>query len=283
MSEFNRLSNGRFLHDLDNWTASDATYQASDGDDHYGMAKLAAGGGYIEQDFSVPRTRTYSMHLAIKPDTTDLSTSDLQLRIVDGDGNTVLTQNAGSITADAWTEKTYEYGLASGTTYTLRITNNRSSGAVKIDDVWIWWVPLTRAEIASQIAAKLGRLATDRSLSTSESGSLTEGDYTYAIDAGLRQVGAINPETDEPDIRYTDASLLDTIIDTAEREMLERLQRDYAVEVDVQLGPRRENFSQTQKALAQLTGTGGGTSGGGGGGRIIQRRLRHERRDFDYD
>lgn len=280
MSERNHLSNGRFLHNLNNWTASNAVYQASDGDDHYGMAVLSPS-GYVEQDFTTPRVRTYSLHLAIKPDTVDLATSDLQIRIVDGEGNTALTQNAGAVTAGVWTEQTYEYGLAPGTTYTLRITNNRGSGDIKIDDVWLWWVPQTRAEMAARVHAKLGRLATNRSLSATPSGALTEGDYTYAVDAGLRQVGAINPETDEPDIRYLDTSLLDTVLDAIEREMMERLQRDYAVEVDVQIGPRRENFSQTERALARLTGTGEDGGQGGGQGRIVARKLRYEANDYD--
>jgi hypothetical protein len=272
--ERNRLSNGGFWHDLDNWTASDASYAASDGDEHYGMAVLGPGGGYVEQEFTTPSARSWTVHLAIKPDTDNLATSDLTLRVVDGDGNTVLTQPAGTVTADAWTEQTYEFGLAPGTTYTLRIKNNRGSGDIKVDDVWVWWVPLTRAELATRVNAKLARLASTRSLSTTPAGALTEGDYTYAVDAGLRAVGAIDPETDMPDVRYLEANLVDTALDAIEQEMIEQLQRDYAVEVDVKVGPRQENFSQRARQVKAL-------AGGGGSGRVVMRKLTHQAEDFE--
>lgn len=278
MSERSRLANGRFLIDLSNWTASDAVYAASDGDAHYGMAVLSPVGGYVEQEFTVPNARSWTLHIAIKPDTTDLAADDLTLRIVDGAGNTVLTQNAGTVTADVWTEQEYEFGLAPGTTYTLRLSNTRGVGDIKVDDIWLWWVPLTRAELAARVAAKLGRLATERSLSTTPAGSLTEGDYTYAVDSGLRSVGAINPETDEPDVRYLDSSNVDTALDAIESEMLERLQRDYAVDVDTKVGPRDQKLSQRRDAIKDLLG--GGKSGGAGG-RVVMRNLRHQAEDFD--
>lgn len=277
MSERNHLTNGRFLHDLDNWTASGAEYSAGDGDDHYGVAVLSTGGDYIEQDFTVDGARTYTVHLSVKAVGSGLSGSQATLRITDGDGNTVLTQNLSG-TADTWTENTYTFGLAIGTTYTLRITNSSATGDLKVDDAWIWWVPMTRAAIAARIHAKLARLATQRSLSTSPSGSLTEGDYTYAIDAGLRQIGAINPETDLPDTRYIEANLLDTLLDAVEREILEQLQRDYAVEVDIQVGPRRENLSQIAGTIGKLTGS---DQPGGSPGRVIMRKLRYEAEDYD--
>lgn len=272
----NRLGNGRFLQSLDNWTASNADYSAGDGDDHYGVAVLETGGGYIEQSFSVPYARLYSLHLAVKAVGASLSGSQATARISDGDGNTVLTQNLSG-TADTWTESTYNIGLAPGTTYTLRITDASAAGDVKIDDVWLWWVPLTRAAMATRVHAKLARLGTDRSLSTTAAGALTEGDYTYAVDAGLRTVGAIDPETDTPDVRWLDAALLDTALDAIELEMIERLQRDYAVEVDIKVGPRQESLSQIGAALRAL----GGQGKGGAGGRVVMRKLAHQADDYE--
>jgi hypothetical protein len=273
----NRLNNGRFLHNLDGWTASGASYSAGDGDDHYGVAVLSTGGDYIEQDFAVPHARLYSLHLAVKAVGSSLSAGQATLRITDGNGNTVISQNLSG-TGDAWTETTYTYGLAPGTTYTIRITNVSAAGDVKIDDVWLWWLPLTRAELASRVHTKLARLATERSLSTTPAGSLTEGSYTYGVDAGLRAVGAIDPETDLPDIRWLTANLVDTALDAIELEMLEQLQRDYAVEVDIRVGPRAESLSQTSKALEKLTG--GEGKQGGAGGRIVQRKLTYEANDY---
>jgi hypothetical protein len=277
--ERNRLVNGRFLHNLNNWTASNAVYSAGDGDDHYGVAVLSTGGGYIEQTLGVVNARSHSLHIAVKPVGGALSAGQATLRITDGDGNTVATQNLSG-DADAWTESTYTFGLAPGTTYTVRITNVSAAGDVKIDDVWLWWVPKTRAQLATMVHTKLARLATDRSLSTTAAGALTEGSYTYAVDAGLRAVGAIDPETDLPDVRWLDASLLDTALDAIEKEILEQLQRDYAVEVDITMGPHSERLSQKHAALEKLTGA-AGSSQGSGGGRVVMRKLHYQANDYD--
>jgi hypothetical protein len=268
--ERNRLNNGRFQNDLNNWTAVNAAYSPGDGDDHYGVAVLETGGGYIEQTFSLPSFRSYTLALSVKAVGASLTAGQATLRVTDGDGYTVTTQNLTG-TADTWTDNTFTLGLAPGTTYTLRLTNVSAVGQLKIDDVWLWWCPVTRAGLATRAHAKLARLATQRSLSTTPAGALTEGSYTYAIDAGLRQAGAINPETDLPDIRYLESAGVDTVLNLVESEMLEQLQRDYAVEVDITVGPRSESFSQVAGQIGQLTG-----GPGGGGGRVVMRKLGHE-------
>jgi hypothetical protein len=178
--------------------------------------------------------------------------------------------------ADAWAENSFSVGLAPGTTYILRLTNVGAAGDVKVDDVWLWWVPVTRASLSSRVHTKLGRLASERSLSTTPSGILTEGDYTYGVDAGLRSVGAINPETDEPDVRWLEAGMLDTVLEAIEMEMLERLQRDFAVETDISLGSRSESRSQIAGAIEKLT-----SASGGGSRRPVMRKLRHSSEDFE--
>jgi hypothetical protein len=143
---------------------------------------------------------------------------------------------------------------------------------VRVDDCWLWHVAITRAEIAERIDDKLGRLASDRSLSTALSGALTEGDYTYAIDAALRGVNSIDPETGGVDIRYLDPGSVLTVIDVGVHEMLERLQMDYATETDVSLGPRRESLSQKAATIGAILGSGGASQGSG---QVVQRNLRH--------
>ncbi len=273
MSERNHLQNGRFLHNLGNWTASNASYSAGDGDDHYGVVVLTAAGGYVEQTFAVPYVRAYTLHTAVKPVSGTLTTSDLIARISDGGGNALVSLSLEGETSNTWQENSDVVGLAPGTTYTLRITNN-SALSVRVDDAWLWHVAITRAEIASRADAKLGRLADDRSLSTTASGTLSEGDYTYAIDAALRAVGATDPETGGVDIRWLDPENVLTAIDVTVQEMLERLQMDYATETDVSLGPRRESFSQKAKTIGDILGS-NGSGGSQGSGRVVQRPLRH--------
>lgn len=267
------LNNGRFLHDLGGWTVSGAEYNAGDGDDHYGVAVLSTGGDSIAQSFAVPRLRTYTLHLALKG---LVVAGQVTAVIQDGAGNTVKTmQPTGS--AGSWTETTYEVGLAPGTTYTLTITNVNAAGDVLVDDVWLWNCPMSRLAMAARVDAKLARLATQRSLTTTPNGALTEGSYTYAVDAGLRSVGAVNDETGQVDVRWLDEESLQTCLDAIEREMLEQLQRDFAVEVDIQVGPRRESLSQTAQALKDLTG---GASKGQG--RVITRKLHHQADDYEF-
>lgn len=265
--ERNHLINGRFLHDLDGWTVSGAEYSAGDGDDHYGVAVLEQN-EWIEQDFSVRGVRTFTLHLALKS-ANEITAGEVDVLITDSNGNTVTTVQP-TAAADTWVESETELGLGEGITYTIRITNTQAQD-VKVDDVWVWWVPFTRSELATRVDAKLARLASDRSLSTAPSGSNTEGDYTYAVDAGLRQVGAINPDTDLPDVRWLDAALVDTVLDAVYREMLEQLHSDYLAEVDISLGPRRESLSQKARGIAELLEDSGSTPGG----RVVQRRITH--------
>jgi hypothetical protein len=270
------LTNGRFLMNLDNWTATDATYSAGDGDEQYGVAVLAAG-GYITQDFTVPYARTYTLQVAVKPVGDTLATDDLQAVITDDDSGTVVAVSLEGDTADTWQVNTDLLGLAPGNTYTLKLLNNAAI-PVRIDDVWLWFVPQTRAQIAAQVHARLGQLATDYSLSTTASGALTEGSYTYAIDAALRSMGALNTETAEPDVRYLDPNDIATVIDLVESEMLKRVQRSAVTETDVSLGPRRESRSQKSKAIGELVSG----SGGGGASRVVMRPLRRETKDYDF-
>lgn len=279
MSERSYLANGRFLQNIDQWTAAAGapSYSAGDGDDHYGVANLPAGSA-LTQTFAVPYARAYTLHTAIKPVGGVLTANQMLATITDGDGNTVVALSLEGATSGAWQENEDTLGLAPGTTYTLEYRNN-SALTVRLDDVWLWFVPITRAQVASQVHARLGQLATDYSLSTTPSGSLTEGSYTYAIDNGLRALGAINPETGQIDIRYLDSGDVLTAIDLAEQEMLKRIQRSALTEVDTSLGPRDEKKSQ--KAAAIMATVGG--SGKGGGGRVVIRTLRHEAKDYEFD
>jgi len=265
--ERSRLVNGRFLHRMDGWTVSGAVYSAGDGGEHYGVAVLSSG-DWIEQSFAVTGNRVDTLHVALKS-SGEIDGSDVDIGIVDGDGNTVTTLNPKIGPADVWVEYEFLVGLGQGTTYTLRITNNQAED-VSVDDVWLWFVPMTRYQVGSWVHDKLGRLATDRSLSFVADGVKSEGSYTFAIDSGLRQVGATNPYTGKPDIRYVDIGDVDTVVDVARREVLEMLRADYAVEVDIAEGPHRESLSQIGKSIDTMI-----EEGGSSGGRVVMRRLTH--------
>lgn len=279
MAENSHLINGRFLHSLTGWTALDAAYSAGDGDAHYGVAVLADGGS-IEQAFAVPYVRSFTLSIEVKAIGGDLAGSNVQAIITDGNGNTLASLSLTG-TADTWTANSNDLGLGSGTTYTLQIINNDFGADVRIDDVWLWAVPITRAAIAARVEAKLARLGSERSLSKAINGSLTEGDYTYAIDAGLRSLGAINPESGLPDVRYLQPGNVNVVIDAAQAETLERLQADYAVETDLTEGPHSEKRSQITANVQNLLGKDKFGSGGTAG-QVTQRKLKHEAPDYEW-
>lgn len=265
MSERNLISNGRFVNRLAGWTSGgSAQYLASDGDEHYGLA-LLGNGDSIAQSLGVGRARSYTLHLAVKAGA-ELEAGNATVTIADSDGSTVISKSLNGDDS-GWTENTFTVGLAAGS-YTITIAN-AADVSVRVDDIWLWYVPIQRAGIAAQVHAKLGGLATGKGLNPVLSGALSEGDYTYAIDSGLRQVGAIDPETDTIDIRCLATSELDTLLDIVTQEMLERLHSEYAMDVDLTAGPRRESFSQTAKAIESVAGS------GGGGKRVVMRMLQH--------
>lgn len=248
------LLNGRFLHNLNGWTVSDSAvvYSAGDGDDHYGVAVLPTGNKSIEQVFNVDMIRSFVLHVAVKAVGAALTAGQAVIVIEDGNGNTVTTLDLVAGTADTWVETTYSIGLAQGTAYTLRVKNVNAAGDVKIDDLWLWFVPITRAEISVRVASKLGTLASDQGYTTTASGALTEGSYTHAIDAALRNVGAIDDDTGQIDIRYLDEWTTQSAINYTENEILLQLQSVFSSLVDVSIGPYSESYSQLKKNVDEM-------------------------------
>lgn len=131
---------------------------------------------------------------------------------------------------------------------------------------------LTRAGLAAIVADRLGAIASERNWSTAVNGALTEGDYTYAIDAALRDLELLDAEH-EPDITKAEHRHYNTLIEVVERYMLAKAERSLAMRVDLQLGPRRQAFSQQAAALREM-GKAGGSK------RVVAMRLHHERYDY---
>ncbi len=241
-TERSHLLNGRFLHSIDEWTASSATYSAGDGDAHYGVAVLAAGGSIV-QTCTVDYARAYTLALAVKG-------GDATIAIEDGDGNALPVLTAEG-EAGVWTISTFSIGLAPDTIYTLTISNGGGS-AISVDDVSLWWLPITRMQLAVKVARKIATLAADAELTTAPNDEGSEGHYTDAVDTGLRNLGAIDPATDTPDVRWLTAAQVSAAVTAIEGEMLERLQRHYATLTDIQVGERNEKYSQIEAAITRL-------------------------------
>lgn len=245
----NRLSNGRFERDLSNWQTSGATYSVGDGDAQYGVAVLAAG-GYIEQDFAIPRSRVYTLGLVAKGVSNPIASGDLLVTLTDQNSNQVTEVYPVTLKADNWEPFYYAFGLAAGQTYTIRFTN-AGVNVIRLDDIWLWSLVRTRQELALLVYKKVAKLAAGASFLPNPTEDKPEGDFTEAVNSALISVGAINADTDEPDIRYLEAEQLQACLDAAERAALELLYHYYSYQVDVSAGPMRESLSQRASAILE--------------------------------
>lgn len=273
MQDATHVYNGRFETGSDNWDLyATAGHIFTDGFEQAGCIRLPAQNDYIEQDFTVPRARQYTLHFAVKGVGAALGDGDFEARIYQ-DATLLYTLGPDTVQPDIWEEANFEFGLAPGNTFTLQMRLTGTTEAM-LDDIWLWFIPMSRGEIAAYLADKMGALASDLSLSAAPSANKPEGDYTWAIDTGLRNIGAINPETGKPDIRYVGQESIATALDMIERQLLEGLQRQYSSQVDVRTGPIQESLSQKAAMIGKLVG------GGSGQNRVVMRRLARDRSDW---
>lgn len=268
----NRVSNGGFQGDLDNWDLSgSAAFIASQGNDELGAARLPGAGAAISQDFALPVSRKWMIEIWVK----GTGSGNVDLAIVDDGANTVYSSSLSVTTS--WAQAlAARVGLPQGN-YTLSLTYDDVE--TYIDDVSIAWVVKTRAELAAAAAGLLGELATsDAEYSTAPVGENTEGDYTAAVDQALRVVGAVNRAGD-PDVRYLTEGTVDDCIDGIQRYMLHKLHRYYARNAtDFTLEGRTEHWNQRVKAIENLLGIAVGGRPQSTGRGVQTRRLLHRKR-----
>lgn len=248
--ENSHIRNGRFQSQLTSWTATGATYVASDGDEHYGMAQLAVG-DTLTQLFSVGLARTYTLHIAVKCAAV-LADGDATVTIRDNSSNLITTRSLTVSAINTWTVNEINLGLPGISNMSLTFINVAADADIKIDDVWLWHIPMTRTDIAARTHINLAGSATEYGWTTTPAGALTEGDYTYAIDAVLAGLGSTNPETGEVDIRWLHDP--QNAVKLLETEMLRRAHNSAILETDIRLGPRQESRSQIARNLAERIG-----------------------------
>lgn len=268
MSVVNKIQDGDFTRrDLTHWTTvGGPSYVANVGNDELGCAYLESGDS-ISQEIVINVGREYMVEVATK----GASTGNLTLTIANQDGDTMYTTNITVV--DYWTVWCQRIGLPWGT-HTLKLAYN--DVAVYVDDVSVAYVIKTREELVDIVDERLGLLASNASLTRRGDDDETEGDYTHALDAALRTVGAVDP-AGLPDVRYLDSNTLDQCLDELELNMLHRLHRYWSTKTDYTIGPRTERISQVNAAIERLIGIAvGGRSASSGRG-VAQRRLVHDR------
>lgn len=267
MAHPNRLYNADFARDLDTWeTAGAADHVVNQGYNELGAVSLPTPGSAVEQAFSIGVGRAYLVEAAVCGASAD---GELSLAIETSDGELVYASTI-LFSDSAWSWHSERVGLAWGE-YNLRLACVDTG--VYVDDVSIAYVVATRQELARKTADRLGALAAAANYSTGATQYAPEGDYTDAIDEGLRSIGALDP-AGRPDVRYVAPESLTALLGAIELAMLHKLQRHWMTKTTYQIGPRTEYMNQIQASLLALTG---GAVGGrpASAGRGIQTRTLH--------
>lgn len=268
MAHPNRLYNADFARDLNSWTPDgDAAHVVNQGYRELGAVHLPASGSAVQQAFSIGVGRPYMIEVAVCGASAD---GQLLLAIETGDEELVYASNL-LFSDSEWSYHAERVGLAWGE-YNLRLAY--VDAACYVDDVSIAFVPATRQELARKTADRLGALAANANFSAGATQTSPEGDYTDAIDEGLRAIGAVDP-AGRPDVRYVDAESLTALLGSIELAMLNRLQRYWMTKTNYQLGPRTEYLNQIQAALLALTGGAVGGRPASAGRGVQTRRLQH--------
>lgn len=254
----NLLLNGSFDGNLDRWSG-DGTIERSQGYPRPGCAALAAGQALESEVIGLSEDQLYTLHYFYR------LTSGGSFTI--GYGNT--TQTHVGAPFDVWSEGTFAFALDTGDNSGVRLS--AAGGLVYVDTValLIGGLPCSRYQLATMVAAQLRGLATSAGLLSNASEAGPNGDYTVAIDEGLRAVGAVNRHGD-PDVTQLAPRQINDAVEAAKAAMLQALRADYALKTDVQLGPRRESRSQIAESIDKML------SGGGANNRPAVTRLRHE-------
>jgi hypothetical protein len=264
MSRVNRIYNGDFSRDLNNWTTSGAAAHVSDqGYLELGAAHIPAGAA-IAQQFGIGVGREYTLELAIKATG---AAGSLDLNISDSQANPVYE---ATIPAQAeWQRWSVRVGLPWGS-FTLTLGDGDVD--VVVDDVSIAHIVKTRQQLARLVADRLGPLAdeADKTYLGDEQG----GAYADAIDAALRAVRALDP-AGRPDVRYLSVDNLDNCLDQIELAMLHTLHRYWTTKTDYGLGPRQEHLSQISAGIERLIGVAVGGRNASAGRSVKVRRLTH--------
>lgn len=99
---------------------------------------------------------------------------------------------------------------------------------------------MTRAELITIVHKRLGSLATEVDFAADEAS------YGNAVDYALR---SLRGDTVIASVAVEDRNEL---IDLTEQAAYRELRNRYSLYVDIEIGPRREKFNQTLKALDKL-------------------------------
>ena len=236
----NLLQNGDFSRGLYQWEGSGAISRSL-GYPRVNCAQLDAGES-LSQSIGISGEILYTLHYFYR-----LATS-ATLTVAYGD----VSQEHTGAPLDVWREGVLVFSVENDGG-NEEVTLSATGGTAYVDTIAMFGggLPMSRAEIAGQVAARIAEFATDAGLSTTPSASGPEGDYSTAIDEALRAIGAMNRWGDI-DVTLLTPAQVNNVIEGARAAMLQRLRAKYALDVDVTLGPRSESRSQIAGSLDEM-------------------------------
>ncbi len=250
----NWVYNGRF-NGKDNWQFLDgAEYVPSVGSDTggaatFGSARLfGAGQSLVQPNIYVPKCPDFTLSLDVRP---IIGTGELGLIINNDDGDELLNTVLAISSADgvSWSTLADVYGLL---TDSYKLTFYYVDLEVYIDNVSLAHIPKSKLELANEAAVILG---SDLTVAVSPPVSEDDlGDYSQAVDSGLRWVDAVNSQ-DEADPRCSRPERLGDCLDRIVEIMATGQILNYFNNLtDTTLGARSERFSQIARSIRERYG-----------------------------
>lgn len=174
---------------------------------------------------------------------------------------------------DVWMEGGIQFAYDADVQSRLQFECTNQAAWIDAVAVLVGGLASTRVILTNMLIARLRSLATQVGLTSAPSAIGPNGDYTPAIDHGLRTVGAVDEYGDPTVINLIPANI-NNCVDSAYNAMLVALRSDYALITDTRLGPREEKGSQIAAAINAMLGAGGaGGAGAAAGGRVSTGKL----------
>lgn len=244
----NLLINGHFSRALYQWTG-DGTIDRAQGYPRLNAVKLEAG-QTLSQAIGIAPESYYTLHYFYK-----LATG---ATLTVGYGS--VTQEHTGAPLDVWREGLLAFAVEEGEG-NGSVFISAAGGVAYVDTIALLAgaLPITRAQLANAIAARIPTLAAEKELVTTPNASGPEGSYSAGIDEALRQLGAVTSWGD-PDITLLPANKVNDATQAALNATLQLLRGMFALDVDVTLGPRSESLSQRAESLDRMLPGGAGAA-----------------------
>ena len=247
----NFIINGRF-NGTENWELlNGATYQSNigqidaDGVTNFGSVLVDLGQELVQNNIYLPKCPNFTLSFAYF---NGGLAGKLRLQIENESGDPILDSEI-TLDAGGWSVYSDVFGFV---TDSYKITFSYFDIKFSIDSISLAHIPKTKLELAQETANTLGTELTVGITAPVDENNL--GDYTEAVDEGLRWVDAINSQRDA-DPRCLDPDRVGDCLDRIQEIMATgKVLNYFQTLTDTTLGARSERFSQIARAIREQYG-----------------------------